>query len=199
MIVAGFDIATTTGAAVLDGTTVLRCEAFRATGDTDAEVFTTFRVWFRGLLRDCCIERVAIEQPLVTDIKTKFTDKDGKESTRNPVTYKTYLRLYGLRAIALQAVHGLGLPPALEVHQSTWRKSFTGNHRASKEQSLALAQKIVPDLKSKDAAEALGIAWHLNGVLRLEKQLGTMGTPHEGRADRVLVGRAVDDGEPRLL
>lgn len=197
MIVAGFDLATTTGYAVLDGERVLRADAFRAKGDTDAEVFTHFRTFFRGLLREYKVERAAIEQALVTDIKAPV--KDGLPGeTRNPVTYKTYLRLYGLRAIAMQAADGLGIP-LIEVHQSTWRKSFTGSGRAKKEDSLALAQKLVPGLKSKDGAEALGIAWHLNGVLRLEKQLRLEGTPHESGRDRVLVGRAASDGEPRLL
>lgn len=197
MIVAGFDLATTSGFAVLDGAKVLRADAFRAKGETEAEVFTHFRSWFRGILRDHQVERVAIEQALVTDIKAPVKDGEPGE-TRNPVTYKTYLRLYGLRAIAIQSAHGLNVP-LIEVHQSTWRKSFTGNGRATKEQSLALAQQIVPGLKSKDAAEALGIAWHLNGVLRLEKQLRHLGTQNEGGRDRVLVGRAACDGEPRLL
>lgn len=200
MIVAGFDIATTTGFAVLDGARVLHADAFKATGETEAEVFTHFRSWFRGLIRDHNIERAAIEQALVTDIKAKIKDKDGKDTgqTRNPVTYKTYLRLYGLRAIAIQSAHGLGVP-LIEVHQSTWRRSFTGKGHAKKEDSLALARQIVPGLKSKDAAEAIGIAWHLNGVLRVEQQMIVEGTPHESGRGGMLVGRAVPDGEPRLL
>jgi Holliday junction resolvasome RuvABC endonuclease subunit len=51
------------------------------------------------------------------------------------------------------------------VHQATWRKSFTGNGRASKDDTLLLAKRLVPNLKSKDAGEAIGIAWHLNGEL----------------------------------
>jgi len=171
MIVAGFDLATCSGVAILDGSRVLYVGAFRASGDNDGEVFTKFRAFFRGVLQKYGVQHVAIEQALVTDIRAPVIGGKPGE-TRNPITFKTYLRLYGLRAIAIQSVHGLGLPPVIEVHQGTWRKSFTGNGRASKEETLALAQRIVPGLKSKDGAEALGVAWHLNGVLRSEKLQG---------------------------
>jgi uncharacterized protein (UPF0335 family) len=39
MLVAGFDIATTTGMAVLDGTRVVHAEAYRPPGKTEAEIF----------------------------------------------------------------------------------------------------------------------------------------------------------------
>lgn len=199
MIVAGFDIATTTGFAVLDGAKVLRADAFRAKGETEAEVFTHFRHWFRGLLRDYKVERVAIEEPLRTPMINQSKLKTTGQIELSPrSSMQTYLRLYGMRAIAIQSVDGLGLPPVLEVNQATWRKSFTGNGRAKKEDSLALARQIVPGLVSEDAAEAIGIAWHLNGVLRLEKQL-TSGAPDEGGRGALLVGRAAADGEPRLL
>lgn len=176
MIVGGFDIATTTGAAILDGDNVLRCSSFRATGDTEAEIFTGFRAWFRGLIRHYNVDHIAIEQPLI--------------STGSVTMFRTLLRLYGLRAIAMQSAHGLGVP-VREVNQGTWRKAFTGNGRASKEETLALVQKVVPGLESKDAAEAFGVARYLVGVLRAEEQSATGGSPHEARRDRVLVRRAV--------
>jgi hypothetical protein len=163
VIVGGFDIATTTGCAILDDVRPLHVEAFRAIGETDGEIYGSFRTWFLEILKRFGVRYVAIEQALVTDIRAPVEGKPGE--TRNPVTYKTYLRLYGLRAIALEAANTVGIQP-LEVHQATWRKSFTGNGRASKEDSLAQARQILPGLKSKDAAEAVGIAWHLNGVLR---------------------------------
>lgn len=179
MIIAGFDLATTTGFAVLDGTRVINVGAYHAKGETDAVVFSNFRAWIRGLIRDHDIKRVAIEAALVTNIRKPKEDGEPGE-TFNPVTYRTYLRLYGLRAIAIQAAYGLGLPAPLEAHQASWRRSFTGNARASKEETLALAQRLVPGLKSKDAAEAIGVAWHLNGVLRIEQQIPKQERRHEG-------------------
>lgn len=170
MIVAGFDLATTTGFAILDGAKVLRADSYRARGNTDAEVFTDFRAWFRGLLKSSGAQRVAIEEPLRTPMLNQTKLKRGEIELSPKSNMSTYLKLYGFRAIAIQSVVGLGLPEPLEVNQMTWRKSFTGNGRAKKEDALALAQQIVPGLTSEDAAEAIGIAWHLNGVLRTEQQ-----------------------------
>jgi len=171
MIVAGFDLATTTGCAILDGTRVLHAEAFRAPGKEDCEIFTNWRIWFRSMLIGHEVQYVGIEQPLVTDLKAPDKRPNAKPGeTKNPVTMKTYLRLYGLRGHAIQICHSLNIEWC-EVHQATWRKSFTGNGRATKEDSLALAQRLVPTLKSKDAAEAIGIAWHCNGVLSAPKDI----------------------------
>jgi hypothetical protein len=165
MIVAGFDIASTTGCAVLDGTKVLHCEAFRPPGKEDAEIFSGFRQWIRVLLVAHEVAEVAVEQPLPTNIEVADDRANAKPGEkRNPITMKTYLRLYGLRAHAIEVCHALNVP-CREIHQATWRKAFTGNGRASKEETLALAQRLVPNLKSKDSAEAVGIAWALNGEL----------------------------------
>lgn len=165
MIVAGFDLATTTGACILDGTKVLHAEAFRAGGKIDSEVFDSWRPWFRSLLLSHGVECVGLEAPLVTDIKAPDTRPGAKPGERrNPVTQKTYLRLYGLRGHAVQICRSLNIP-CHELHQATWRKAFTGNGRATKDETLALAKRLVPNLKSKDAAEAIGVAWALNGEL----------------------------------
>ena len=165
-MLAGLDCATTSGLALMDGGKIVRAEAFKATGENDGEVFTSFRRWWRNILKVHTVTNVAIEQPLVTDIQAPDRRPNAVPGqTRNPVTMKTYLRLYGLRGHAVQICDALGIA-WIEVHQSTWRKSFTGNGRATKDDTLALARRIVPDLKSKDAAEAIGIVWHLSGVLK---------------------------------
>lgn len=166
MIVAGFDIATCSGCAVLHGQRVIHAESFRPSGKTDGEIFRGFRKWFHTTLTGFNVERVGIEQALVTNISAPATGPNAKPGeTHNPVTMKTYLRLYGLRAHAIEICERLNVP-VMEIHQSSWRKAFTGNGRASKEDTLALAQRLVPGLKSKDAAEAIGVAWALNGELR---------------------------------
>lgn len=165
MIVAGFDIATVTGAAVLDGTKIVHVEAFRAKGKTDADIFSNWRPWFRNLLLSHEVCEVAIEQALPTDIEVADTRPNaGVGAKRNPITMKTYLRLYGLRAHAIEICRTINIG-CTEIHQGSWRKAFTGNGRATKEQTLTLARRLYPALKSKDAAEAIGIAWALNGEL----------------------------------
>jgi len=166
VVVAGLDIATCTGCAILDGARVLHIEAFKATGKTEGEVFLSFRKWLRRTLLDHRVEMVAVEQPLRTDIEVADRRRGAHPGEKmNPVTMKTYLRLYGLRAHAIETCARLGLE-CREVHQASWRKAFAGSGRATKDDVLALAQRIVPGLKSKDASDALGVAWWLNGELR---------------------------------
>jgi hypothetical protein len=165
MIVGGADLATTSGLAILDGTRVVHIESHRPAGKTDSEIFTGFRIWLRAMLIAHGVEHLGVEAPLVTDIKAPDRRANAKPGeTHNPVTMKTYLRLYGLRAHAVQICHSLNIG-CTEIHQATWRKAFTGNGRASKEEVLALAQRLVPGLKSKDSSDALGVAWALNGEL----------------------------------
>lgn len=165
MIVAGFDLASTSGCAILDGTRVLHIEAHRPTGKDDPELFMNFRRWFRGMILAHRVEWVGLEAPLVTDIQAPDRRENAMPGQkRNPVTMKTYLRLYGLRAHAVEIAHSVNVG-CLEIHQSSWRKSFTGNGRATKEQVLVVARQLVPGLKSKDSSDALGVAWHLNGEL----------------------------------
>lgn len=164
MMLAGFDIATTTGCALLRGDAIVHAEAFRPKGVEDAEIFNGFRQWFRAMLVAHDVQHCAIEQPLVTDIKApKVGGVPGEK--HNPVQMKTYLRLYGLRAHAVEIAYAVNVP-LIEVHQSSWRKAFTGNGRAKKEDSLVLAKQLVPGLKSKDAAEAVGVVWWLAGHLK---------------------------------
>lgn len=162
MIVAGLDLATCSGCAVLDGARVLHVEAYRASGANDGEIFFTFRKWLRKTLIQYRVQSVAVEQPL----RTPSIDKDGELSIKSQMS--TYLRLYGLRAHAVETCARLGID-CREVNQASWRKAFTGNGRASKEDVLALAQKIVPGLKSTDVSDAIGVAWWLNGELRIQQ------------------------------
>lgn len=165
MIVAGADLATTSGLAILEGTKVLHIESHRPAGKDDATIFAGFRVWLRGMLLAHHVEYLGVEAPLVTDIQAPDRRENALPGQkRNPVTMKTYLRLYGLRAHAVEIAHTLSIP-CIELHQSSWRKAFTGNGRATKEQVLVVSRQLVPNLKSKDASDALGVAWALNGEL----------------------------------
>jgi hypothetical protein len=169
MIVAGFDLATVSGCAVLDGSRVLHVEAFKAGGDQDGPIFAAFKVWFRGTLLAHQVQHAAIEQPLRTPMIDPKTNELSPKSNM-----ATYLRLYGLRGHALAICAELHIP-CEEVNQMTWRKAFVGNGRAKKADALALARQLVPSLKSNDAAEAIGVAWWLQGHLSPLGQLGMRG------------------------
>lgn len=161
MIIAGLDIATTTGFAVMNGDRLLHAEAFRPKGKTDSEIFHGFRVWLRPLLVSFEVEAVGIEEPLRSDLTRK--EKDG---TAVPISnMRTFLRLYGLRGHAVEICHALNLQCA-EFNQSSWRKSFLRNGRGDKDMAMAQCKLLRWSVPNKDAAEACGVAFHLGGVLR---------------------------------
>lgn len=159
MIVAGFDLATVTGAAFLDGAKVIHAEAFRAKGKSDPEIFSNWREWFWAMLAAHNVQHVAIEQPLRTP---QWDTKKQELSPKSSMA--TYLRAYGFRAHAIQICDKLHIP-CEEVNLSTWRAAFTGNGHADKETSFRIAKQLYPKLKSMDAGEAVGVAWWLNGHL----------------------------------
>jgi hypothetical protein len=160
MIVAGFDLSkVATGVGILDGTKALHAEAYRCVGSDDGALFAGFKIWVRGTIVGHAVQYVAVEQPLRTPMIDPRTKQLEPKSNM-----QTYLWLYGLRAVVLAVCADVNVP-AVEVNQGTWRKSFVGNGHATKEQSFALAKQLYPKLKSKDAAEAIGVAWWLNGML----------------------------------
>lgn len=161
MIVAGSDIATTTGIAIFDGDRLIHAEAHRPKGKTDPEIFHGFRVWFRSLLISHGVQHCAIEEPLRSDIRKR--NPDGTEQAITSMA--TYLRLYGLRGHALEVCHSLNIP-CEEYNQSSWRKTFIGNGRASKDDSVKRCKQLGYDIKSKDACEAVGVAYHLMAKLQ---------------------------------
>ncbi len=165
MRILGMDIATTTGLCMLDGDRYVFARAFHWEGKYSGQVFRHFRKTLYKIVEDNRIEYGAAEEPLRTDIEIKgkpTEDKPEPESTRPPM--KTFQRIYGLCAIA-EEVFEAHKVPFKYVNQGTWRKAFTGNGRATKNDSLAYAQLIDKTITSLDAAESLGVAWWLRGHL----------------------------------
>lgn len=158
MIIAGLDVATTTGLAVLHGDKLLHAEAYRPLGKTNGEINSGFRRWLYAAFAAHGVQEVAAEEPLVTNLK----DKDG-----DPVVQmSTYRRIYGLFGVLEELCHTTNRP-LHPVHQATWRKAFLGNGRGDKDMALAQCQQLRWPVKKKDAAEACGVAWWLTGHLRL--------------------------------
>ena len=135
MIIAGVDGATRTGFAVIEGPRLLHWESHRPKGDTDAEIFRNFRVWLRAGLVAYAVEAAAYEEPLRTDLSI-MKDVEGDQSgfdgikshgrVKAPVgTMRTFLRLYGIRAHAIEIFESLNLIYD-EIHNRTWRSGIYG-------------------------------------------------------------------------
>ena len=164
MILAGMDIATRSGLAIFDGDKPLHIESFRPPGKEDHEIFHGFRIHLRAMLIAYRVEHMAIEEPLRTDLKRRNAD-----GTEDAITnMKTYLRLYGLRAHAIEIAHSLNIG-CDEVNQATWRKAFLGNGRGDKDDAMRQCKLLRWPVPNKDAAESCGVAFWLGGHLRLTK------------------------------
>lgn len=194
MIVCGLDSATTSGAGVLHGDRLLHAESFRPKGDTDPEIFHGFRVWWRALLKAHEVEEVAIEEPLRTDLGlTELQDRSdafGKSfvKVKKPIgTMRTFLRLYGIRAHAIEVCHAMNVP-CREVNNTVWRSKIYGPCRPPKgtsdrsgwwkKQALERCALLGWDITSKDAAEGAMIAEYLRITLK-EERLGIVSRPGE--------------------
>lgn len=187
MRLAGLDLATTSGWAVFDNGSPLTAGKFKSVGTTDGQVFSAFRLWLRGFLIAERIEHVAIEEPLRSDLSRTEINFDGgvfgarTHKTKVPITnMSTLRRLYGLAAHAHAVCHDLGIPVE-EINQRTWRSAFlgsvappkgTGDRTAWwKDQALQQCKRLGLDLKSKDAADAVGVCFALAGRLKQERVL----------------------------
>jgi len=195
-VICGLDSATTSGAAILRGDRLVHAEFFRPKGSTDAEIFAGFRIWWRALLKANEVEEVAIEEPLRTDLSMNETEDrsdvfgSSRFTVKKPIgTMRTFLRLYGIRAHAIEVCHSINVP-CREVNNATWRSKIYGGRRPPrglnsaqrsawwKQQALNHCALIGWDIKSKDAAEGAMIAEYLRITLK-EERLGYSARPGE--------------------
>lgn len=173
MILCGLDSALRkSGAAVMDGDRLLHAESFTAKGEHHGDIFHAFRTWWRAFLVAHNVERVALEEPLRSDLTRTVVshnpnaDAFGEAMTRTkrPMTsMDTLLGLYGVRAHALETCAALNIP-AVEVNNQEWRGVIHGRRQAPKgtanssewwkQQALERCRLLGWPVKSKDAAEA---------------------------------------------
>lgn len=189
MILCGLDQALRkSGAAVLDGQTFIRAEAFTAKGETHAEIFHSFRQWWWAFLVANNVERVAIEEPLQSSLERTVIEVDTQaqafgqavRKVKRPMTsMATLMGLYGTRAHAIEICAALNIPHC-EVNNQAWRGLIHGRRQAPKgtkdssawwkQQALTRCQQLGWSVPSKDAAEAALIAeW-----LRIELRIGAL-------------------------
>lgn len=179
MIIVGLDVAATTGFSVFDGSSI-RAGEFKAKGDTDGAIFRSFEDQLRGMLIDARCTHLAMEEPLRSDLTKTTVVGVGQSNAfggmpmkaKTPITtVSTMRRLYGLAAIVQKIAHDLAIPMD-EVNQKSWRSCFLGpvsppkgcKDRTGwwKDQSLAKARSMGLDIKSKDAADAVGVGYYLH-------------------------------------
>jgi hypothetical protein len=188
MIVAGLDLATKSGLAVIDGdrivtTTWKAPKSGRLLGDAkdgsidpihSGQIGRAFEDFLRAWLVEHKVEHVAVEMPLrsnaqrtVTTVKDRgFAGQSVVKEKQALTTMSTIYRLYGLNFLALAVCARLNIPAEL-VNQSEWRKAFlgSGSPKDAKDAAVAQCRRLNIEIASVDAAEAVGIAWWLRGHL----------------------------------
>lgn len=153
MSVAGFDIASSTGICIMDGSKVIHLEAWKANiprpkglGPMQADVAyeamlaEPFRKHVRGLLKTCGVTHVAYEQPRTRDFERKKITVDTtaewaghaiQEEIQRASSNLSMLRSFGMCVILVGVCQNLGIE-TYEVPADDWRKAFLGFSRAPK-------------------------------------------------------------------
>ena len=188
MILGGLDIATVTGAAVMKNG-VITAETIKTPApkkkflDRDEKdpplnavelgrAFSFFRAAIRVWLIENGIEYLAIEEPIRTDFqRTKTTvdtesqwaGKAVKKEKVHGIPLKTSFKIHGLEAVACEVAYGMNIPVTF-FNQTTWRKSFLGNGRPpdAKKEAKKMCDRMGIKVTSLDAAESVGVVFHLN-------------------------------------
>lgn len=191
MILGGLDIATVTGAAVMNGGVItaetIKIPAakkkFLERDEKDpplnavelGKAFEHFRGAIRVWLIENRIEYLAIEEPIRTDFqRTKTTidtesqwaGKAVKKEKVQGIPLKTSFKIHSLEGIACMLAAEMNIP-AIFVNQTTWRKAFLGVGRTpdAKREAKKMCDRMKISVTSLDAAEAAGICFWLNAHL----------------------------------
>lgn len=151
MIIAGFDVATTTGIAIMDNGKVLHAEAFRSSVKRpeglgpqevdvlyEADIGLLFRAHVLEMLVSWDVQHVAFELPRTGDFERTKTRVDptaewaGRaviRETERSSSNSAMIRGVGL-CKDLAMVAKLKNIPIVPVPDVTWRKAFLGHARA---------------------------------------------------------------------
>lgn len=200
----GLDIATVSGAGIIDGDSY-RAVTFRARSETEErrkarekasgvrklkipaehrelhEKAASFRTWLKALLAAEEPDFVAIEAPLM-GVQDEITFEDdiggGKRMVRraasNPVTVQL---LQGLNLIAGMVCVEMGIPFEL-VAVSSHRKAFLGTGRPpkgeAKKLTLERCRQLGMAITSLDAADGFSVAWWAQGQAGMKHAMGRL-------------------------
>ncbi|MER9768952.1 hypothetical protein NKJ09_23140 [Mesorhizobium sp. M0189] len=187
MNIGGLDIATVTGAAVMqDGVITTETLAFKGPKKKflddekapalDANEMGKVFDWFERSIRIWLVtnklEHVAIEEPLRTDFARKkavvdtsstWAGKAVRYEEKGGINLKTIFKLHGLEAIACRVCAQLNIP-VMFVNQATWRAKFLGNGRPkdAKGEAVKMCRRLGIEITTVDSAESAGIVWFLD-------------------------------------
>lgn len=186
-VIGGLDLATTSGLTFLRDS-VYTASTFRAnvkknilddTKSLDAtregEIGRRFEDHFTAWLIENEVGYVGVEAPIPSNpVRKKAHVNTGADFAGQAITYSevpgtsmsAIFRIYGMEMIACTVCRRLNIP-VMFISQGTWRRSFLGNGRPknAKAEALAMCKRLGIEVSSADAAESVGVCFHLNTVL----------------------------------
>lgn len=191
MIIAGLDIATKSGLAVVTSDDRWATATFKPpkkTGqvfddDRESTIDPIFsgqvgRAWedyLHAFLLEQGVTHCGIEMPLRSNAKKTIKTVDTgaawagqaiRREVKDLTSMSTIYRLYGMNFIACSVCARLGIPTVL-INQTEHRKAFLGNGspKDAKQAAVEQCRRLGIHISSVDAAEAVGVAWATRGIL----------------------------------
>ena len=184
MIIAGMDLATTSGFCKFDGekfeTTTFRANVKKNILDDtkgidarrEGEIGRKFQDFLQCWLIENRIEYAAVEAPLPSNTtRRKRVVNSSADFAGQALTYQevggvsqaAVFRMYMLEGMALAMCNRLNIP-VMFVHQATWRKEFLGTGRPTdaKKEAVKMCQRLGIAVSSVDAAESVGVCFWLD-------------------------------------
>lgn len=179
MRVCGLDVATKTGWCIATGSNYQTGlfdagKVGKRKASCDAERNANFRQWLWTLLKTNDVQAVAIERRAVANMKKKVKDPlTGKMVEKVVTNDATAATLAYLNNCAQEVCFSLSIPFHLVAVQS-WRKDFLGGLKPVGEEDYKdvakrVCQMMKIETKSKDAAEAAGVAFWLQTQMKLQR------------------------------
>ncbi|WP_395175078.1 hypothetical protein [Roseibium alexandrii] len=185
MKIAGLDIATNTGWCIAEGQS-FETGLFRNKSKSEAERNYNFRRWLWGFLKIKEIEFVAIEERIKGEMTKTEVDRFGRKSKKSISNDSAKATAAYLNGCAQEVCFSLSIPFVL-VPVQTWRAAFNGGQKPApgedqKDVTRRICEMMKIDVKSKDAADAAGIAFWAQIHTKTERLQGAAGPLFEGEA-----------------
>ena len=187
MRIAGLDVASNTGWCIAEGQS-FETGLFRnkPKSKSEAERNHNFRRWLRTFLKIKEIEFVAIEDRIKGEMTRVEVDRFGNKTRKSVSNDHAKATAAYLNGCAQEVCYSLSIPFVL-VPVQTWRAAFNGDLKPGKDENQKevtrrVCEMMKIDVKSKDAADAAGIAFWAQIHTKTERLQGSAGPLFEGEA-----------------
>jgi hypothetical protein len=164
MKICGLDVATKTGWCLAEGQTYSTGTFHPGKTENEGQRNAKFRAWLWTFLKHNKVEFVAIEAPIKGEMTVTETTSLRPAGIQKSISnYEAKATAAYLIGCAQEVCTALSIPFELVAIQ-TWRSTFLGKEKPQENESwkdvtVRVCKMMQIEVKSKDAAEAAGIAF----------------------------------------